>query len=394
MKEYLIPTREDQTRALFFPMSACSPGSSTLVLTKIHPYPENNPHNIIFCEGKVLETDVNINMTFGSRQQVDAKSTESRIYDELGKILDRYTPNVVLFLGNRTCDSVINAMNTLNASNDRKMMKSLFDQVHSVARIGNPEQPTLTHVNMLLTKKPRGSQLSQLLENNSFEGESDKSQCLKDVLFQLAYTLLVFEDLGLMHHSLTANNVFVEKLPVPLHFSAKIGGDVVVTRFIKYFILIQDFTNATKVATSDSPAIIKNNYLEERLCKSIGTCNTFRHNMDWFNILRSMSTYDTFIYSEILKIVRSESLLTEEDLRDLLYSPYTFLSDLHGTTKNCKKPAFSRPSVLSSTDSPPATKKPPPVIDYYAKYKDIQKRKAAKKSKLPSRDVPEVALSK
>jgi hypothetical protein len=53
--------------------------------------------------------------------------------------------------------------------------------------------------------------------------------------------------------------------------------------------------------------------------------------------------------------------------------------------------------VLSSTDSPPVsqeTKTPPPLIDYYAKYLDMKKRKAAKKSKLPSRDVPEVPLFK
>jgi hypothetical protein len=396
-------------------MNACALGSPDLTITKVHPDPITNPHNIIYCEGKIKGFEVNINMTFWPkivRERVDAMSTEARIYGELGPILDVYTPNILPFLGNRECETFVDAMEALK-KNSHKVVDTLFDRVSGK---GDKEED-LTHVNLLITKKPRGSKLSEWFEQLHAQ-EKEKELLVQDVLFQLAYTLVVFEDLGLMHHSLTTKNVYVEKLVVPLHYSAKISEEVTVTRTLSYFVEIQDFTGATKVPTDYDRTTIKNTYLDKVRCKKFGDCNTFRKNMDWFSILQSISTDGPYFYNLMKKIVLYEPLLkgvdeqynvrlvesgrpckcnlegdcdtcenVDLDNESLIVAPSVFLKTSRG---KCRRPAFVCPSAKlpgakRKTSEPPRTPEPTPS---QSKRSEPPKRKAPEPPKTPEPPPP------
>ena len=113
---------------------------------------------------------------------------------------------------------------------------------------------------------------------------SKLDQIVKEVLFQLAYLLVVFEDLGIMHNDLHQGNIFVGVLPKPrrLSFCVTSGRSLVLD--ITYFVRVFDFDRSVKKSTVYNTLEVHNNDLKN-FCIPFGQCDKFTKNFDWFTVL-------------------------------------------------------------------------------------------------------------
>ena len=118
-------------------------------------------------------------------------------------------------------------------------------------------------------------------------GNNERRNFANDILFQIAYTLLVFKDFGLMHNDLHAGNIFVEPLATPLRLTYGIKEGVIRTREVNFFVRIFDFDRSS-VTPRDGTFFEQNTKLSSKYCKMFGQCNTFRPNADWFSILHTL----------------------------------------------------------------------------------------------------------
>jgi hypothetical protein len=314
----------------------------------------------------------------GKSQRVDgfsfnnALEIESRIYEEAVPILPEHTPNIMPFLTNVTCETFVSSLKSLkhsHAKSIRQEMRCLEDNYNT------------SRGKILITKKAKGKKLQDWLQSNEVPLQGAKLESfIKDILFQIAYTLLVFEDMGFMHNDLHAGNVFVKKLERPLHLAFSVGTQTIV-RDVHYFVQIYDFDRSSKVRTKHSNLVLRNTYLDSELCDTYGECNEFRRHADWFNVLQSLyrKRGDKYTNRRRVPIVRSlvenklldgshkgdplvleghartcpkrrglaqcevctQINLDNEDL--IIYSPETYLKKFHIADFSKEKPLYFRP---------------------------------------------------
>jgi hypothetical protein len=256
-------------------------------------------------------------------------------------------------------------VNTISVLKEQMNINPLFDSF------------ALDKIRMVVTKAAKGIKLADWIRDfvHMPISEEELEGFIKDVLFQLAYTLIVFEKFGLMHHDLHVENVFVEKLPIPLHFSVDIL-DRKIVRNVKYFVQIYDFDRSTKVETAFDNVVLHNTLLDSDFCDRFGECNEFHKNVDWVTILHSMYLCSQHFGSDlpIIENVVDSDLLTKSTHHgkqlvhmgrpctrpevgyrkctrfpldeSLITSPFDFLRINYEEASKCK-PAFSLPSVPS-----------------------------------------------
>jgi hypothetical protein len=178
----------------------------------------------------------------------------------------------------------------------------------------------LDHARMLVTKKAKGLTLSDWIERKKLPTNPNALVTFfEDVLLQIAYTLIVFEESGFVHHDLHAGNIFVEELTTPLHLSFNIGGSTSIIRNVKYFVQIYDFDSSSKTSTMYSPSSIRNTYLDSISCRKLGQCNEFFPNLDWFTILHHLYVLNKNIPIPFERLVRKDMLNYKYGPYDLVY---------------------------------------------------------------------------
>lgn len=276
------------------------------------------------------------------------------------------------FLTNVTCETFASSLKSLDhmhAESIRTEMKRLATDYDT------------SRAKILITKKAKGKKLLDWLQSEEVPLQGAKLESfIKDILFQIAYTLLVFEDMGFMHNDLHAGNVFVEKLEHPLHLAFNVGTQTIV-RDVHYFVQIYDFDRSSQVRTKHNNIVMRNTYLDSELCETYGECNEFRRHADWFNVLQSLyrKRKDKYTSRRRVPIIRSlvdnkllngshrgnplvleghactcprrRSLmecdvctqinLEKEDL--IMYSPEAYLKTFHLNDFSKEKPLYSRP---------------------------------------------------
>jgi hypothetical protein len=270
-------------------LNACYLGLPNLTITKVLTDEEKSSSSTsILCEGTAFDEEVIMKISFEAfyPEYDNSLQLESDVYEKIVPLLSEHTPNLMPFLAKGECGRFITSFTVLSTLMNNKKVIRNFEKEMSGQRLMNNYD--LNKLQLVVTKKAKGLKLYEWLMNG--ELVSDKENLLnftKDVLLQIAYTLVIFEDFGLMHHDLHAGNVFVEKLPTPLHFSVNIGKKVIV-RNINYFVQIYDFDHSAKVGTKFNDIVLHNTLLDNDFCPRFGECNKFFKNMDWFTILQSL----------------------------------------------------------------------------------------------------------
>jgi hypothetical protein len=105
----------------------------------------------------------------------------------------------------------------------------------------NTDSNNVCHVDMkdpvvIVTEKLEGQTLNKWM-GNLLENRDELAKFCYDVLFQIAYTLLVFGDLGVMHNDLHTANVFAAEIP-STKLSYEIRPGFTVEKEVKYYVKI------------------------------------------------------------------------------------------------------------------------------------------------------------
>jgi hypothetical protein len=191
-------------------------------------------------------------------------------------------------------------------SMDEENLKVLTKQMNEIAELN---EYIMSKTNVVVTKKTEGRTLAAWLKK--FNNTKYFNHFLMDILFQIAYTLVVFEDFGLMHNDLHTGNVFVEELSEPVQFVFRIDDNDQRTRDVYYHVKIYDFDRSTKRPTNVNKGTLNNNLLDSTYCDLIGTCNEFIPSKDWYTIVKiiflSTAPYSN-VSSDIPSIIPLEFL--------------------------------------------------------------------------------------
>ena len=196
----------------------------------------------------------------------DSLWTESQIYRYVNTLLlRRATPHVVTFVGEFTC-GYIDAQNILPEPNWRRLTSKSAKCLRVLLTEGYPNTITL----------------------HQFLKTAD-DQAVKDVFFQVLWTMLVFMDVGLEHHDLQFNNILVSTLPHETTNVYKISNSMIFKITTRYFVRIFDFDHSTKWPTKDDDVKITN----PKMCHGYGDFHFQvgkkpRPNYDLFKFLGSL----------------------------------------------------------------------------------------------------------
>ena len=151
-------------------------------------------------------------------------------------------------------------------------------------------------LHMVVTKTMDGHPMRQWVDEIlPSMSETGQTRFLKDVLLQVATTLMVFKQFRLMHNDLHLGNIFVERLTAPNRRSFDLG-DRHYEHDVHFWVQIYDFDLST-VRTNDRIADmsdVDNSKLADDgggYCKKYGACNSFRPLADWFRVLWSLYQY-------------------------------------------------------------------------------------------------------
>jgi hypothetical protein len=234
--------------------------------------------------------DVVLKLSFDTidKDKDNSLDAEAFIYHKVTPELRKYTPNIVTHLGVGVCKQLflqkLKAMSERNDAN--KANYNIIMNEINMLRERYSGKYNFDHANLLVTRKADGKTLDQWLTQDWTQwDEVEKEHFTFDVLIQIAYTLLVFEDLGFTHNDLHAGNVFVEALERPMVYSVRMNKNTVISRTVSFFVRIYDFDRSSKVATKYSEFRVENTLLKNIFCAEVGQCNKFRRNADWFTIL-------------------------------------------------------------------------------------------------------------
>jgi bisphosphoglycerate-dependent phosphoglycerate mutase len=270
-------------------LNGCKLGYPNLKITKVLSSIEKlSSSTSIVCEGTAFEEkeEVMVKISFDAKRpdKDNSLQIESDIYEKIVPLLSIHTPNLMSFLATGKCNNFKSeaSLTTFRGIMGIESWRVFIEEVNEIRRGYNRDK-----LNMVVTKKAKGKKLMDWLMNPGLMMIPDLFNFIKDILLQIAYTLVNFEDFGLMHHDLHVGNVFVEELSTPLRYSVNVGEKIIV-RDIKYFVQIYDFDHSMKVSTEYNDTILHNNLLDTDFCLRLGECNRFYKSMDWFTILHSM----------------------------------------------------------------------------------------------------------
>lgn len=297
---------------------------------------KNSASQTIICFGKWKKQDqdeykkeVVIKVSFGD-PEYNTLQVERFIYSYLIPLMSQYTPHLVQFVDLLSCKNDSDLDLNIGGSSiyDPKEMlvnKNVITQNRSVLEDLRREKKFLLKQNenilkqyvfYLVTEKSKGIPLKNFLKEKAHSLET-----FRNLLFQIAYTLIVFEKMGFMHYDLHSGNIFVEQLLNPVRISYKLENNRYFTFETTYTIRIYDFDHSSKIFSPLNPKNVTNNALNENeyLCKALGECNKMKKNWDWFTILSYMyidledSPDDNEKKEEILKIAHINLLSVPVD---------------------------------------------------------------------------------
>lgn len=224
--------------------------------------------------------------------KVDSTTIERLIYENVVKSLfvKCHTQHLIFPYGILTCDNT--PMDIQDYAVNFNLNIQEFDLRKSYA---------------LLLEKVKGVPIREI---------NDSPEELKNLLFQVLWTLQCFIDVGLQHNDLHGGNILVAKYYKKRDYyytlSSKNSGKNK-RRFFKihskYGVKIFDFDRSTKFKTPYNSLEYKNIGLDETsgLCNDVGQCNIKNDKFDTFKILHELatrvkhSTYVNFVNQFISK---------------------------------------------------------------------------------------------
>lgn len=211
--------------------------------------------NLINKEGGKESVQVALKVSFVPKRKTanTGSKIELLIYERIVQnlILNSNTPNVVALYGAYMCDYSDRTLppylqklkTTLMNRNDNEHYLQTLD---------------MQHTQVLVMEKADGVNMAQFLSTNP------GSEVIMNVLFQILYNLLCFQQLELRHNDLHFGNVLVSTLPTPTYVNYFVDKSTFYRVDVsKGFVKIFDFERASipyKLSNPESKGLTSKNY--------------------------------------------------------------------------------------------------------------------------------------
>jgi len=311
----------------FYNIDMCKLGDPNLIINKVN---SAGASKSILIFGNVVDINVVIKLSFKSLYESIDNSLfiERYIYKDLVPKMRIHTPHLSAFIAEYTCSDFLIKMHNLSINTNNLYATKILSLIKRLDT-DTIKRYDWSEAYFSITKLAKGDSLDIWLNKIKHQNALPEAQqtFYLTILLQIAYTLIVFEKVGLMHNDLHSGNILIEELPTETYFTYSIPIDkslmlkdhkmniinekdtfAIYQIKSKYNITIIDFDRASKVNTCFSNIIYNNTILDSDLCPKIGQCNKFIHNRDWFNILNIMYGYKLAILNKILDTIISEQL--------------------------------------------------------------------------------------
>jgi len=176
-------------------------------------------------------------------------------------IFNRNTPHLIIHYATFQCNQ--RALLTSGAKSAQEKVKIL----KKIEKLHSEENYDIDTFHGLLLEKAKGISLTDFLETKTYTKDD-----IRQILFQIMWTLQCFAQVGLMHNDLHTGNVFVDEESKPVT-RIYVSEEYTYELESKYTVKIFDFDRAGKVSTKNNQCTITNLRLENFDCGSYGMCN-------------------------------------------------------------------------------------------------------------------------
>lgn len=236
---------------------------------------------IMFGNLKVGKQAVNVvfKLIFKSKHKLNnSLIVEQQIYENvISNLINNYhTPHIVNYIGtvNSCTTSQIVDQLSLNEIKNFEDAKKQIDL--------NSFDDTYSHI--MILEKSSGYTLKDCMRYEKLTlNEKFK------ILFQLLYTLLCFERIGLSQNDLHTSNIFVDKLDVPVERIYYIDSARWVKFTTSYDAKIYDFDRGAIY----HPAVDRNLTIDKLFCKEYETCNSFDSKRDLGSLIAGYLMFES-----------------------------------------------------------------------------------------------------
>lgn len=238
-----------------------------------------------------VQTGISIKLAFSPLNSAEDNSleVERRIYRLVTNslVLNRHTPHVTIFYAELRCNNFLDDLQRLvqqrgnvNATEMVNNMNKSLDELRS--------EYNLQHMRALITEKSQGNTLGKVIRAQNAKGARDMyhefDQLYRPVLFQVLYTLAVFNEIGLQHNDLHDDNVFVDVADEPIDDQYIVAENRCLAPNSRFMARIYDFDRGVKVPTEYHSCQI-NNTLLNRFCERFGQCPALNTRADLFRLM-------------------------------------------------------------------------------------------------------------
>jgi hypothetical protein len=270
--------------------------SNKIEITKVTKTRSNCVVVFVRQKGVIDPKEAVVKITFKDTSDNNSFSIERKIYKYIVPQLLEQTPHLVKFVDEFVCDRFINALtpiamgvSTLNKFDAAAILGGLvkISQKDRFQEIKNVNQEPIY---ALFTEKAKdrtiNDWITSYLYTRVFDDEKRK-QFDRNVLLQVAHTLVVMGNIRMRHNDLHTENVFCEEIeevrPGEKPFFYKLNGKDYSSI---YFTRIFDYDHACIQGDPE----YNNTYLDNKMCLAYGECNEYIPKWDWFTFLDEYQT--------------------------------------------------------------------------------------------------------
>ena len=199
----------------------------------------------------------------------------------------KYTPHIVNFVGIFECDDFTRQLE--QQKNENASARAIIRRIRAMKR--DPDIDELHDWNkarFLVMEKAKGRTLNLFLHHLLHvkrAGATLFESAVIAVTMQIAFTLAIMYEMGIIHNDLHSSNIIVEELAQPTQFMYRVDRDKVLLLETPFVARIIDFDRSSKLSTRWDESTIENTALTNRYCPKYGQCNELVENRDWYQYL-------------------------------------------------------------------------------------------------------------
>lgn len=243
--------------------------------------------------GKVMPVIIKLSFKSEHPDEDNSLEIEEKVYQEIiNNILQQhFSPNVVGCLASFKCDKFIELMRKKGVgSKNKPLYTEMHSQMHRIEKKNSGEYD-FHDATFLVLERVQGKTLGDFLSDRK---NFNEPHVIFSIIFQVLYTLIIFNILGLRHNDLHLGNIYLQMQDiVPTYFVYFITDttyfaipiDVAIPKIYDFDLSAIKGVVNTKISFEDKDKEIQS------MCMNYGICNQDNPKFDAFTFLKFL--YDS-----------------------------------------------------------------------------------------------------